>query len=90
MGMERIQSFLAIKQAYDPEGLFCWAPFQRLFPQRMGEWPTNGQANKGGEGKFRLRKRQSQAGSVARENRHHVTEGVGHLFFPSQHLPMGV
>ncbi len=35
MGMDRIERFLAIKHAYDPEGLFQSDLFRRLFAQRI-------------------------------------------------------
>jgi FAD/FMN-containing dehydrogenase len=37
MGMDRIERFLAIKRAFDPEGLFQSALFQRIFVQDSGE-----------------------------------------------------
>jgi FAD/FMN-containing dehydrogenase len=35
MGMDRIEHFLAVKRAYDPEGLFQSALFQRIFTQDL-------------------------------------------------------
>ena len=37
IGMDRIERFLAIKRAYDPEGLFQSALFRRIFAQDSGE-----------------------------------------------------
>ena len=37
MGMDRIERFLAVKRAYDPEGLFQSALFRRIFAQDSGE-----------------------------------------------------
>ena len=37
IGMNRIERFLAIKRAYDPEGIFQSALFRRIFAQDSGE-----------------------------------------------------
>jgi FAD/FMN-containing dehydrogenase len=37
MGRDRIERFLAIKRAYDPEGLFQSGLFRRIFAQDSGE-----------------------------------------------------